>query len=155
MDSGLIMQLLKALLLVVAVTTRAVTGLLCEHQWEREFADHHVDGVPYLQARQNDSPPPLGIQPLIVNGPSSNRVDIIFLGDGYTKHERDKFFADAMLLAVNITDGHSFADVLPAMNFWAGFSPSVQSGIGVQGQPKECVHPSKICIISHLLMLNF
>jgi hypothetical protein len=76
------MQLLKALLLVVAVTTRAVTGLLCEHQWEGEFADHHVDGVPYLQARQNDSPPPLDIQPLIVNGPSSNRVDIIFLGDG-------------------------------------------------------------------------
>jgi hypothetical protein len=83
-----------------------------------------------------------------------------------------------MLLAVNITDGHSFADVLPVMNFWAGFSPSVQvypvlfmilncilqrlitrivekSGIGVQGQPKECVHPSKICIISHLLMLTF
>jgi hypothetical protein len=30
-DSGLIMQLLKALLLVVAVTTQAVTGLLCEH----------------------------------------------------------------------------------------------------------------------------
>lgn len=117
-----------------------------------KFANHHVDGVPYLQVKQNDSPPPLDIQPLIVNGPSSNRVDI--------------------------TDGHSFADVLPVMNFWAGFSPSVQvcpvlfmilncilrrlitrivekSGVGVEGQPKECVHPSKICIISHLPMLTF
>lgn len=43
-----------------------------------------------------------------------------------TEHEKDKFFADAMFLATNLTNGHTFSDVLPVMNFWAGFSPSAQ-----------------------------
>ena len=43
---------------------------------------HEVDGVPYLQARQDAEPPPLEIRSLIVNGPSSNRVDLIFFSDG-------------------------------------------------------------------------
>lgn len=31
-----------------------------------------------------------------------------------------------MALAVNVTDGQTFADVVPLMNFWAGFSPSAE-----------------------------
>jgi hypothetical protein len=57
-------------------------GQYCEHVWDGEFADHDVDGVPYLQAFESAAPPPLEIQPLIVTGNSSNRVDLIFFGDG-------------------------------------------------------------------------
>ncbi|KAI1378590.1 IgA peptidase M64-domain-containing protein [Hypoxylon crocopeplum] len=126
--------------LVGAATTGIALGQFCEHQWEGKFADHEVDGVPYLQARQNVPPPPLEIQPLIVNGPSSNRVDLIFFGDGYTEDEKDKFFADALTLAKNVTDGQTFFDVLPLLNFWAGFSPSVESGVGTGGQPLDTVY---------------
>lgn len=43
-----------------------------------------------------------------------------------TEGEKDKFFADALFLARNLTDGQTFVDVLPLMNFWAGFSPSAE-----------------------------
>lgn len=43
-----------------------------------------------------------------------------------TEDEKDKFFEDAMFQATNLTDGQTFADVLPLMNFWAGFSPSAE-----------------------------
>jgi hypothetical protein len=60
-------------------------GQFCEHEWDGQFAGHDVDGVPYMQAfMENAAPPPLDIQPLIVTGPWSNRVDLIFLGDGCT-----------------------------------------------------------------------
>lgn len=75
------MELLNGLLLI---TASMVWGQLCEHQWKGEFADQHVDGVPYLQAKEDVQPPPLEIRPPIVNGPSSNRIDIVFLGDRCT-----------------------------------------------------------------------
>lgn len=62
----------------------SVAGQFCEHQWDGEFADHNVDGVPFLQAVETAAAPELEIRPLIVNGPSSNRVDLIFFGDGCT-----------------------------------------------------------------------
>ncbi|KAH7368677.1 IgA peptidase M64-domain-containing protein [Plectosphaerella cucumerina] len=118
----------------------SVVGQFCEHQWEGDFADHDVDGVPYLRVMEAAAAPELEIRPLIVNGPSSNRVDLIFFGDGYTESEKDKFFADALSLATNLTDGQTFADVLPLMNFWAGFTPSTESGIGVGGKAKDTVY---------------
>ncbi|KAL7621647.1 hypothetical protein AAE478_008974 [Parahypoxylon ruwenzoriense] len=133
------MNILKNFLVRAAVAHVAF-GQFCEHQWEGKFADHEVDGVPYLQARQNVPPPPLEIRPLIVNGPSSNRIDLIFFGDGYTEEEEDKFFADALFLATNLTDGQTFVDVLPVMNFWAGFSPSAESGVGTGGKPLDTVY---------------
>jgi len=72
------MELSKGLLLIIATASWVINGLLCEHQWDGEYADD----TPYLQEKQNVPPPPLDIRPLIVNGPSSNRVDIIFFGDG-------------------------------------------------------------------------
>ena len=42
-----------------------------------------------------------------------------------TEAEEDKFFDDALFLATNLTDGQTFFDVLPLLNFWAGFSPSI------------------------------
>lgn len=72
---------LKTLLAVTWGLT-SVVGQFCEHQWEGDFADHDVDGVPYLRVMEAAAAPELEIRPLIVNGPSSNRVDLIFFGDG-------------------------------------------------------------------------
>jgi hypothetical protein len=68
--------------LVLAAGIGAAVAQFCEHQWDGPFAEHEVDGVPYLKVRQNVEPPPLEIQPLIINGPSDNRIDLIFFGDG-------------------------------------------------------------------------
>ncbi|CAA7265508.1 unnamed protein product [Cyclocybe aegerita] len=89
------------------------------------FADEHLGiSVP---------PPPLEIVPLIVSGPSSNRVDLVFFSDGYTPEERDKFVADALRLAEDVSTNQTFNTVQPLLNFWAAFSPSNESGLGNNG----------------------
>ncbi|EPQ54790.1 hypothetical protein GLOTRDRAFT_139285 [Gloeophyllum trabeum ATCC 11539] len=81
--------------------------------------------------------PPLTIQPLILSGKSANRIDLVFFADGYTAEERPKFLEDARRLAQDISSNQTFNTVKPLMNFWAAFTPSVESGIGVGGKPKN------------------
>ncbi|KAJ7646200.1 IgA peptidase M64-domain-containing protein [Mycena rosella] len=83
------------------------------------------------------SNPPLEILPLVVSGPSSNRVDLIFFSDGYLQEERGKFIEDATRLANDISSNQTFNTVKPLMNFWAAFTPSNESGVGVGGKPKD------------------
>ncbi|KAI9064597.1 hypothetical protein FKP32DRAFT_1591227 [Trametes sanguinea] len=81
--------------------------------------------------------PPLEIEPLITSGDSSNRVDLIFFADGYTRDEKGKFIEDALRLAQDISGNQTFYTVKPLLNFWAAFTPSKASGIGSGGKPKE------------------
>ncbi|KAG5719244.1 hypothetical protein E4T56_gene13390 [Termitomyces sp. T112] len=81
--------------------------------------------------------PPLELYPLSVSGPINNRVDLVFFSDGYLLEERDKFIQDAARLAEAISTNQTFATVKPLLNFWAAFSPSRESGIGVGGEPKD------------------
>jgi hypothetical protein len=75
------MVCVKSSLLILGSAYIAL-GQYCEHQWEGEFAEHDIGGVPFLQAVDSQAAPPLEIRPLIISGPSSNRVDLIFFGDG-------------------------------------------------------------------------
>ncbi|TDL28252.1 hypothetical protein BD410DRAFT_782226 [Rickenella mellea] len=84
-------------------------------------------------------PPPLQITPLVSTGHSSNRVDLVFFSDGYTEEEHVQFIHDARRLALDISNNQTFSTVRPLLNFWAAFSPSNDSGIGVGGHPKDTV----------------
>jgi hypothetical protein len=87
--------------------------------------------------------PALRVEPLLVSGPSSNRVDLTFFADGCmclpilasrqltrrmpdTADEYDKFIADARRLADDISANTTFAPVRPLLNFWAAFAPSAE-----------------------------
>jgi hypothetical protein len=87
--------------------------------------------------------PALRVEPLLVSGPSSNRVDLTFFADGCmrlplfaarrlmrrtpdTADEHDKFIADARRLADDISANTTFAPVRPLLNFWAAFAPSAE-----------------------------
>ncbi|RDB19088.1 hypothetical protein Hypma_014325 [Hypsizygus marmoreus] len=83
------------------------------------------------------SSPPLTVQPLIVSGSASNRVNLVFFSDGYLLDEQGKFFEDAARLAEDISGNQTFSTVRPLLNFWAAFSPSNESGIGMNGIPKD------------------
>ncbi|KAF9005471.1 hypothetical protein BDQ17DRAFT_1423958 [Cyathus striatus] len=80
--------------------------------------------------------PPLEITPLIVSGPSNNRVDLSF-SPMATCVGKEKFIEDAGRLAQDVSRNQTFNSVKPLLNFWAAFSPSNESGIGVGGVPKE------------------
>ncbi|KAF9485828.1 hypothetical protein BDN70DRAFT_870717 [Pholiota conissans] len=91
----------------------------------------------HFDNQETVSVPSLEIVPLLISGPSSNRVDFVFFSDGYVLEERTKFVADALRLAEDVTKNQTFHTVQPLMNFWAAFSPSKESGIGVGGVPKD------------------
>ncbi|KAG0206327.1 hypothetical protein BGX28_002228 [Mortierella sp. GBA30] len=57
------------------------------------------------------------VRKLVDSGPDKNRVDIVFMGDGYTLEEREKFFSDMQRLVNG--------------------EPSKESGIGVNGHWKD------------------
>ncbi|KAL2917851.1 hypothetical protein HK105_202724 [Polyrhizophydium stewartii] len=74
---------------------------------------------------------------IISNGRPSNRIDVVFMGDGYTADEADRFESDIRRLTEDMWSGETFAAVLPLFNIWAIFRPSKEHGIGVGGRPKD------------------
>jgi hypothetical protein len=100
---------------------------------------------------------------LVKSGPPGNRIDLVFMvhcrracvqwrfvhthlsraqGDGYTEGERERFIGDMKRLVKDMFASTTFASHLPLFNIWAVFRPSVDSGVGVGGKPKVCVHES-------------
>lgn len=71
------MLTVRSLLVITAIAWPAL-GQFCEHQWEGQFAERGIDA----QEASSAEAPDLDIRPLIISGPSSNRVDLIFFGDG-------------------------------------------------------------------------
>ncbi len=67
---------------------------------------------------------------LVASGPSENRIDLVFMGDGYTAAEREKFFADINRIVHDMFVGNTFNSYLPLFNVHAVFRASNQSGIG-------------------------
>jgi len=80
------------------------------------------------------------IIPLIVSGPAKNRIDFTFLGDGYTLGQRELFISDITRLVDEMYHGSAFASYLPIFNVYAVFRPSVESGIGKNGIPKNTAY---------------
>lgn len=79
---------------------------------------------------------------IIDSGPSENRIDVVFMGDGYASHERARFLQDMNRLATDMwftsfdaftvqfhRKGDTFRSVTPFVNVWAVYVPSVDSGI--------------------------
>lgn len=79
------------------------------------------------------------IQKIVDSGNPSNRIDVVFMGDGYTASEQTKFFDDIKRLTNEMFTGDTFAQYLPLFNVWAAYLPSTVSGIGTGGTPKNTV----------------
>ena len=74
---------------------------------------------------------------LVKNGDPANRIDLVFMGDGYTLSQKGLFVKDMRRLVDDMFKAHTFASVLPLLNIWAIFVPSKESGIGSGGIPKD------------------
>ena len=71
----------------------------------------------------------LDIKSIIYSGNPDNRIDVVFMGDGYTQNQRDQFFNDISRLVNEMWNGETFKPLLPMFNIWALFVPSQDSGI--------------------------
>jgi len=83
--------------------------------------------VPKSETKQRE------IRKIVDNGDQSNRIDVVFMGDGYTSEEKDQFFDDMDRLTQDMFNDVTFRSYLPVFNIWAIFEPSVESGIGYDG----------------------
>ena len=90
--------------------------------------DHHV--APMDAQFADDANVNEEVRTIVSSGPSSNRIDLVFMGDGYTDAEREKFFTDINRLVNQMFVGRTFASYLPLFNVHAVFKPSHVSGIG-------------------------
>jgi hypothetical protein len=70
------------------------------------------------------------VRTLVDSGPVKNRIDLVFMGDGYTEAEREKFFSDAARLTDDLFSGQTFSSYLPLFNVHAVFRSSAVTGIG-------------------------
>lgn len=71
--------------------------------------------------------------PFIVSGNQSNRIDVVFMGDGYLASERQQFIDDMTRLIDDMFEGVTFKSYLPVFNIWGIFVASNESGIGYNG----------------------
>jgi hypothetical protein len=77
---------------------------------------------------------------LVDSGPSANRIDLVFMGDGYTNAEREKFFTDMQRLVDDMFRSNTFGSYLPVFNVHAVFRASEESGIGRNDIPKKTAY---------------
>lgn len=77
---------------------------------------------------------------IVESGSPENRIDLVFMGDGYTQDERQKFIDDIQRMVNDMFVGQTFASYLPVFNVYAVFRASAESGIGRNDRPKNTAY---------------
>jgi len=70
---------------------------------------------------------------VVDNGDPSNKVDIVFLPDGYTKDEMELFKKDVQTYANYIFECSPYKENKDKINIWAVLAPSMESGVDNPG----------------------
>lgn len=78
---------------------------------------------------------------IIENGPSSEKVDIVFLAEGYTESEMEKFRKDADRMVSYFFSNSPFKENKDKFNFWIVESPSAETGTDF---PKDKIYKNTI-----------
>ena len=68
---------------------------------------------------------------LTENGPPANKVDIVFVAEGYTARQKEKFFNDAAKFRDIMLSWHPYDRHRQAFNFGAFFVPSAEEGTDI------------------------
>ena len=76
-----------------------------------------------------DRAPAGDVWPLLTSGPSSEKVDLLILGDGYTADELEKFRRDANRLTEALFEEEPFRSRRGDFNVWGINLPSEESGV--------------------------
>ena len=70
-------------------------------------------------------------------GPIANRVNIVFLPDGYTASEMNVFAADCQSLRQALLNNEPFRSYASYINFFGIEVPSIESGVSHEGQASD------------------
>jgi hypothetical protein len=97
-------------------------------------ADVNPDAMDVIRKQPPAPMKPIGIR---VNGPSEDKVDLLIVGDGYTKADMKKFEAAARRLADHLFQVSPFKERAKDFNVWALALPTEESGVS---RPSTGVH---------------
>lgn len=78
---------------------------------------------------RSEPPSPLKPVPILINGPASDKVDLLIMGDGYTQREMPKFIASAKRLTRYLFSVSPFKERMRDFNVRAIAAPTPQSGV--------------------------
>lgn len=73
------------------------------------------------------------VVPIVESGPVESKLDVVFLGDGYTADQQEDFHADVRAKWDNVVSVEPYASYRSLFNVWAVDAVSNQSG--VSGDP--------------------
>ena len=77
----------------------------------------------------------------LVSGNSENALDLVFLSEGYTDREKDKFLNDVKRFKKEgFEEGGLYFNYSPFFNLHSVFTPSKLSGVGTNGSPKDTAY---------------
>lgn len=113
----------------VVVKKRGPDGLF--HEAWSTAVDPRDQGV------DRTGPPAGRAWAVLENGPPSQKVDLLLLGDGYTAAEMGKWHADAKRLADLLFSTSPFKERQSDFNVWALDTPSEESGVA---RPSDGIH---------------
>eukprot|EP01062_Namystynia_karyoxenos_P011775 TRINITY_DN1422_c2_g1_i1.p1 TRINITY_DN1422_c2_g1~~TRINITY_DN1422_c2_g1_i1.p1 ORF type:complete len:602 (+),score=174.55 TRINITY_DN1422_c2_g1_i1:80-1885(+) len=105
---------------------------LCHRALNTTEHDRRARGPPGAAGRSDAE-----VRLITGGGDSANRIDVVFMGDGYTLAERGRFFEDMQRLNDDMFADTTFRSYLPVFNIWAVHVPSPESGIGTHGKPRD------------------
>ena len=78
---------------------------------------------------RKQGPAPTKVIPIHVSGPSKDKVDLLIIGDGYTKADMPKFVADARRMTAHLFEVSPFREHEHDFNVWAMAVPTQESGV--------------------------
>lgn len=90
-----------------------------------------IDPGQSVQVNRRKNSLPWKVEAVMENGPSADKVDIVILGDGYTKGEMEKFRKDARHFNDVMFGTHPFRERKKDFNVWMVDVESRESGIDV------------------------
>ena len=106
-----------------------------ERNWEGQFVElfsKDIDPKNYFII--NEDLPDFKVETIANHGAPENKVDVVFLPDGYTASEMDKFVADVKRLTDALFEASPFDRYKKDFNLYAVKVPSVESGTDVPGE---------------------
>nr|WP_319399266.1 M64 family metallopeptidase [uncultured Carboxylicivirga sp.] len=117
---------------------QTVTFPFPKHEFSFVLNERHRDGSFSTMLSQKIDPTDVNIRQtqtgkyevaqIINNGPSDQMVDLLFIAEGYTANEMDKFKNDVKKQAEYLLSQSPYLENKDKFNFWAVCSPSKDSG---------------------------
>ncbi len=111
---------------ILEISDRKPDGLF-EKKYSYEFDPESYDVEPYRN-------PGYVLKDIRISGTSENKVDLLFIAEGYTEEEMDKFFEDAKRLSSAIFEEEPFNSRRSDFNIRALGAVSEESGTDLPGK---------------------